>query len=88
VTTLELVDEAGLNEALTPVGRLDVANATLPLNEPVSFTVIVSVPVDPAAINREVADGVSVNPDAGGTVIVMVVITEASVPEVPVMVIG
>jgi hypothetical protein len=58
------------------------------VNVPVSFTVIVSVPVDPAAIDSAVADGVSVKPDAGGTVIVTVVVTGASEPEVPVIVIG
>lgn len=70
------------------MGRPDAANDTLPVNVPVSFTVIVSVPVAPAAIDRAVADGVSVKPAAGGTVIVIVVVTGVSEPEVPVMVIG
>lgn len=88
MTTLEVVDEAGLNEAITPVGMPEAANDTLPVNVPVSFTVIVSVPLEPWAIDSAEADGVSVKPDAGGTVSVMVAVTGVSVPEVPVMVIG
>jgi hypothetical protein len=88
VTTLELADEVGLNEVVTPVGMPEAANDTLPVNVPVSWTVIVSVPLAPWAIDSAEADGVSVKPDAEGTVSVMVVVTGVSVPEVPVMVIG
>jgi hypothetical protein len=88
VTTLEVADEVGLNVAVMPVGIPAAANDTLPVNVPVSFTVIVSVPLEPWAIDSAAADGVSVKPDAGGTVSVMVVVTGVSVPEVPVMVIG
>jgi hypothetical protein len=66
---------------------VDVAKLTLPVNVPVSFTVIVSVPVDPAATERAVADGLSVKPEAAGTVSVTDVVA-VSDPEVPVMVIG
>jgi hypothetical protein len=55
---------------------------------PASFTVIVSVPLAPCTIDSAGADDVSVKPDAGGTVRVMVVVTGVSVPEVPVIVIG
>jgi len=88
VSTLELVDEAGLNAAVTPVGIPDATNDTLPVNVPVSFTVIVSVPLDPTAIDSAAADGVSVKPEAGATAIVTVVVTGAKEPEVPVIVIG
>lgn len=47
VTTLELVDEAGLNVAVTPAGIPDAANATLPANGLTSVTVMVSVPLLP-----------------------------------------
>jgi hypothetical protein len=47
VSTLELVDEVGLNEAVTPLGRPDAVNATLPVNPPVSVTVMVSVALLP-----------------------------------------
>jgi hypothetical protein len=47
VSTLELVEEVGLNEAVTPLGRFDAANDTLPVNPPMSVTVMVSVPLAP-----------------------------------------
>ena len=82
------MDEVGLNEAVTPVGMPEAVNATLPVNVPVSFTVMVSVPLAPRATVNAVAEGVSVKPEAGGTVSVTIVVTGVSVPEVPVMVIG
>ena len=51
VSTLALVEEAGLNEAVTPLGRPDAANDTLPVNGLTSVTVIVSVPLAPWAID-------------------------------------
>jgi hypothetical protein len=62
VATLELVDEAGLNAAVTPVGRPDAANVTLPVNGLTSVTVIVSVPLPPWAIDRVAAEGASLKP--------------------------
>jgi hypothetical protein len=47
VSTLELVDEVGLNEAVTPLGRPDAVNATLPVNPPTSVTEMVSVALLP-----------------------------------------
>jgi hypothetical protein len=47
VTTLELVDEVGLNAAVTPLGKPDAANDTLPANGLTSVTVMVSVPLAP-----------------------------------------
>jgi hypothetical protein len=47
VTTLELVDEAGLNTAVTPLGKPDAAKDTLPANGLTSVTVMVSVPLAP-----------------------------------------
>jgi hypothetical protein len=65
VTTLELVDEVGLNAAVMPLGSPEAVKATLPVNVPVSFTVIVSVPLAPSAIDNAVAEGVSVKPEIG-----------------------
>ena len=59
VTTLELVDEAGLNEAVTPAGIPDAAKVTLPVNGLTSVTVMVSVPLPPWAIDRVDAEGAS-----------------------------
>jgi len=47
VSTLELVDEVGLNEAVTPLGSPVAANVTLPVNPFTSVTVMVSVAVLP-----------------------------------------
>ena len=63
VSTLELADDAELNDAVTPLGRPDMVNATLPVNPPVSATVILSVPLAPCLTLRVDADGVRLNPD-------------------------
>ncbi len=47
VSTLELVDDAGLNEAVTPLGSPEAANDTEPLNGLTSVTVMLSVPLAP-----------------------------------------
>jgi len=60
VTTLEVVEEAGLNDAVTPVGKPDAANVTLPVNGLTSVTVIVSVPLVPGATDSVAAEGFSV----------------------------
>ena len=44
---LELADEVGLNEAVTPLGKPDAAKLTLPENGLTSLTAIVSVPLPP-----------------------------------------
>ena len=87
MTTLEVADEAGLNEAVTPVGAPDAAKVTLPENGLTSVTVIVSVPLAPGATDNVDAEGFSVKLP----VLVTVSVTEVlavNVPEVPVMVIG
>ena len=51
VSTLVLPVIAGLNDAVTPLGKLDVtARLTFPANPFVGFTVIVLVPLLPCAI--------------------------------------
>lgn len=47
VRTLEVVEDAGLNEAVTPLGMPDAVNDTLPVNPPMSVTLMVSVPLLP-----------------------------------------
>jgi len=59
VATLELVDDVGLNVAVTPVGMPVAAKATLPANGLTSVTVMVSVPLALGAIVKMDADGVS-----------------------------
>lgn len=60
VSTLELVEEAGLNEAVTPLGSPVAANVTLPVNGLPSVTEMVSVPLAPWATDREPVEGLSV----------------------------
>jgi hypothetical protein len=47
VRTLEVVEDVGLNAAVTPVGCPVAANVTLPVKGLTSVTVIVSVPLAP-----------------------------------------
>jgi hypothetical protein len=56
VSTLEVVDDVGLNEAVTPLGSPDTVKATLPVNPPVSATVMVSVPLAPCVTLKDDAD--------------------------------
>src|ERR1019366_8747131 len=65
VSTLELVDEAGLNEAVTPLGSPVAVNDTLPVNGLTSVTVMVSVLLAPCAIDRVAAEGLSVKLPVG-----------------------
>jgi len=70
VTTLELVDEVGLKEAVMPVGRPEAVNATLPVNGLWSVTVMVSAPPAPKATVRADAEGVSLKPPDGAPQVV------------------
>jgi len=87
VSTLEVADEVGLNAAVTPVGMPDAAKVTLPVNPFRSATEIVLVPVLPGATVTVEGEAESVKPGAPVTVIVNVVV-EVVLPEVPVSVIG
>ena len=77
---------AGLNDAVTPVGKPATVNATDPLNPPCGETEIVAVPVLAAATLAPEAEEVNLKPEAVATVSAMVVCAE-SVPDVPVTVI-
>jgi hypothetical protein len=87
VSTLELMDDAGLNEAVTPLGSPVAANDTLPVNPPTSATVMVSVPVLPCATDNDVAEGVRVKPGVvEGLTVSAKVVLAVVLPEVPVTV--
>jgi len=87
VSTLELVEDAGLNEAVTPLGRPDSVNATLPVNPPMSVTAMVSVPLAPCVTVSEDADGASVKPVVTlATTVSEIVVLAVRLPEVPLMV--
>ena len=60
VRTLVLVAGLVANAAVTPVGRPVAARVTLPLNGLTSVTVMMSVPLEPCAIDRVDAEGLSV----------------------------
>ena len=60
VSTLELVDEVGLNDAVTPLGSPVAANDTLPLNPFSGVTEMVSVALLPCVKERVDAEGESV----------------------------
>ena len=62
VSTLELVEDVGLKAAVTPLGKPETVNATLPVNPPVSATAMVSVPLAPCLTVSEDAEGVRLNP--------------------------
>ena len=45
-----------LNAAVTPVGRPDAINATVPVNPAVGVMVMVLVPLDPSAMDKLAGD--------------------------------
>jgi hypothetical protein len=87
VNTLELAEDVGLNAAVTPFGKVDMVKATLPVNPPVSVTVIVSVPLAPWLTDSDEADGAKLKPVTVLALTVRAIVVLAVVlPEVPVMV--
>ena len=86
VSTLELAELVGLNDAVTPLGRPLAAKLTLPVNPPTSVTVMVLVtPAPPGVIVILPDEGASVKPGAELTVRATVVVA-VKAPEVPVIV--
>ena len=86
---VEVADEVGLNETVTPLGAPDELNDTLPENGLTSLTVIVSVPLPLCATDKVEAEAFSVKLPVDWAVTVSVIAVDAvNVPEVPVMVIG
>jgi hypothetical protein len=87
VSTLEVADEVGLNEAVTPLGRPVAAKDTAPVNPPVSVTVTVSVVLLPWVTDAVDAEGARLKPDTGKALTVRATVVLAVVlPDVPVMV--
>lgn len=86
VNTLELVDDAGLNEAVTPLGKLVAVNNTLPLNPFRSVTLIVSVAVEPWVTDRVVAEGARVKLCVELVTVSTMLVFAVVLPEVPVIV--
>jgi hypothetical protein len=86
VTTLEVVEDAGLNEAVTPLGSPDTAKDTLPVKGLMSVTVIVSVPLAPEAIDSVGAEGFSVKPPVMEVTVRVMVVVTVNVPDFPVIV--
>ena len=64
VRTLEVVDEVGLNDAVTPLGRPEAARVTLPVNPFAPTTAMVDVPLAPCRIDS--VEGVAVSVKLGG----------------------
>jgi hypothetical protein len=88
VSTLLPVVGLVANAAVTPLGSPEAARVTLPVNPPLSVTVIVSVAVEPWVTDNELAEGASVKLPVAAAVTVraMVVVAGGNAPEVPVMV--
>src|SRR5215472_7456034 len=87
VTTLLPVVGFVPNAAVTPLGKPEAARVTLPVNPPVSVTVMVSVALAPCVTESDDADGDSVKPGVVLAATLSVMLVDAVVePEVPLMV--
>jgi hypothetical protein len=87
VSTLELVEDVGLNEAVTPLGIPAAVNATLPVNPPMSVTLMVSVPLLPCVTDNEEAEALRLKPVVTLALTVRAMVVVAFVlPLVPVIV--
>src|SRR5690242_13121790 len=76
---------AGLNEGVTPPGRLDADSATLPLTPLKGFTVMVLEPLDPCVMVRLLGEAVS-EKFGGGLIVRESVVERDRLPDEPVMV--
>lgn len=85
VKMLVLVVLAGLNKGVTPLGRPDADNATLPLKPLSGFTVMVLVPLIPCVMVKLLGEAESVKFGGGLTVRESVVELDR-LPDEPVMV--
>jgi hypothetical protein len=63
VSVLEVVDDVGLKEAVTPLGKPLAVNVTLPVKPPSGVTVMVSVAVLPCVTESVDAESDSVKPE-------------------------
>jgi hypothetical protein len=82
VNVLVLVELLGLNDAVTPIGRLDAEKLTLPLKLFVGLMVIVDVPVLPRAKVRLLGDAerLKFGPGVTERAIVVVCVKPLDVP--------
>lgn len=85
VNVLVLVALAGLNDAVTPLGRPDADNATVLLKPLRGFTVMVLEPVEPCVIVRLLGEAVS-EKFGGGLTVRESVVEPDRLPDEPVMV--
>lgn len=85
VNALVPVVLAGLNEGVTPLGRPDADNATLPLKPLSGLTVMVLAPLDPWVIVRALGEAESVK-FGGGFTVKESVVELVKLPAVPVIV--
>ena len=85
VNVLALVELLGLNDAVTPIGRLDAEKLTLPVKPRTGLMVIVDVPVLPRATLRLLGDAERLKFGPGFTVRAIVVVC-VKLPDVPVIV--
>jgi len=74
VSVLEVVAEAGLNEAVTPVGRPEADRPTLPVKPFSGVTVTVPVPLPPWVILTLFGDAERLKSGAAFTVRLTVVV--------------
>jgi hypothetical protein len=87
VRVLVPVVVAGLNTALTPVGKPLAANDTLPVKPPTGVIVMVVVPLPPVLIARLAGFAESAKSGGGGfTTVRLIAVVRISPPPVPVIV--
>jgi len=75
------------NVAVTPAGNPEAARVTAPLKGLMSVTEIVSVPLEPCAIDKVAGEDASVKPPVKEVTVRLIVVVALNVPEVPVIVI-
>jgi hypothetical protein len=86
VTTLVAVAGLVPNVAVTPLGSPDAARVTLPANGLTSATVMVSVPLEPCAMDRVAAEALSEKLPVTGVIVSAMMVVAVSAPDVPVIV--
>jgi hypothetical protein len=85
VRVLPVFEVAGLNDAVTPVGKPETVKATAPLKPPCGATAMAAVPAPPTGTFTFDVGAESLKPGAAATVIANVACAEIA-PDVPVMV--
>jgi len=88
VTTLEVLEETGLNAAVTPLGVPEAESETLPVNGLTSVIVMVTLQLPPWGSVQVVGEDAIVKLPVDETTVPVTVVVAVVVPEVPVMVSG